>query len=428
MAEENNIHTEASFLEDKKPAMKIHVKDILFIILRNLHWLVICGAIGAAIAGFHVRQQNRVYTSNARLLIRKATATSDDATLREVSIKNMFSRSPLYNSSVNNEMMIFTSKSALTEVAKTLKLNIYYTTKTRFVNRTKDLYGESPFTIDFVDDDEELNTNFIATIKDDNSLEISQAGYSPMTVPFEDTIATPFGRIVAHKTWFFTDSYKDVPITVTHTSLNAAADRYRGALRVFRPDESNSIISISINDASPIRATEIINEAIKVYNNDAVNDKKRIIAETYDFINGRISLLQTDLGIQQNALAHFKRENNLLNVRSLGETYLASSIQSSEEIERLRKQLSQARYLAQLNSSLDNTHLIPPTIELNDANIRDLIAHHNALVLDLDKYQSPNSPVVKAKLDELKNLRSNMNRLLDGYIGMLQWHHRLPRR
>ena len=49
-----------------------------------------------------------------------------------------------------------------------------------------------------------------------------------------------------------------------------------------------------------------------------------------------------------------------------------------------------------------------------------LIDKHNALVLELEKYQSPNSPVVKAKMEELHTLRSNMNRLLDGYIGMLQ--------
>ena len=105
-------NTETSFLEEKK-TQKIHVKDILFTILRNLHWLVICGAVGAAIAGYQVRGQNKVYSSSARILIVKTStsSSSEEQTLREASVKNMFYRSPLYNSNVNNEMQIFSSKS-----------------------------------------------------------------------------------------------------------------------------------------------------------------------------------------------------------------------------------------------------------------------------------------------------------------------------
>ena len=137
MAEEKK-NADTSFLEEKK-TQKIHVKDILFTVLRNLHWLVLCGAAGAIIAGYHVRHEDRVYESNARILI-KGSSTGNNESLREASIKNMFSTRSLYNSSINNEMMILTSKSALTEVARNLKLNVIYTAKTRLVNRTKDLY------------------------------------------------------------------------------------------------------------------------------------------------------------------------------------------------------------------------------------------------------------------------------------------------
>ena len=134
--------------------------------LRNAHWLILCGIVGAVIAGYHVRHQDRVYASNARLLI-KGSSTDSESGIREASIKNMFSTRTLYNSSINNEMMILTSKSALTEVSRNLKLNIIYTAKTRLVKRAKDLYGESPITIDFIDNGEEDYVAFTATIKND---------------------------------------------------------------------------------------------------------------------------------------------------------------------------------------------------------------------------------------------------------------------
>ena len=77
MAEEKNTSTDLSFLEEKK-GPKLHVKDVLFIVLRNLHWLLLCGAVGALVAGYSVRHQNRVYESNAQLLIKGSTTGSSE--------------------------------------------------------------------------------------------------------------------------------------------------------------------------------------------------------------------------------------------------------------------------------------------------------------------------------------------------------------
>ena len=75
MADNSQKNSDTSFL-DEKSGTKIHVKDVLFIVLRNLHWLVLCGVIGAVIAGYWVRHQNRVYESTARVLIKGSTTSS----------------------------------------------------------------------------------------------------------------------------------------------------------------------------------------------------------------------------------------------------------------------------------------------------------------------------------------------------------------
>ncbi len=271
---EVNQQNELSFLDEKKKS-NIHVKDILFTVLRNLHWLLICGALGAFIAGYYVRHQDRVYESYARVLIKgSSTGSSSESTMREASVKNMFSTRSLYNSSINNEMMILTSETAIREVAQNLKLHIFYTSKTRLVNRTKDLYGESPYTIDFIDDNEDAYFTIKAVAKDEQRITLTSNEIGEQTVPFEDTVATPYGRIVVHKTWFFTPSFLNEDVTVTHNSISATADRYRGAMQVSRDNDMNTIINITLRDASPIRAAEVINEAIRVYNEDAIKDKK----------------------------------------------------------------------------------------------------------------------------------------------------------
>ena len=188
MAETEHRSTDTSFLEEKS-TKKIHIKDVLFIILRNLHWLVLCGTIGAFGAYFYAHHQNRVYESNARILIKGSSTGSNDNTMREATVRNMFSTRSLYNSNINNEMMILTSKSAITEVTRNLKLNTTYTQKTRIVNRIKDLYGESPVEVTFINDNEDDWFNFNLTPKDDTTVLIDIDGYEPMVVNLGDTVS-----------------------------------------------------------------------------------------------------------------------------------------------------------------------------------------------------------------------------------------------
>ncbi len=121
MAENEHKNSDTSFL-DEKGTKKIHIKDVLFIVLRNLHWLLLCGAVGAFGAYYYVHHQNRVYESNARVLIKGSSTGNNENTIREATVRNMFSTKPLYNSNINNEMMLLTSKSAISEVVQNLKL------------------------------------------------------------------------------------------------------------------------------------------------------------------------------------------------------------------------------------------------------------------------------------------------------------------
>ena len=61
-----------SFLE-KKDANALSGKDIFFTILRNLHWLILCAAIGAAIAWYRSDRANRIYESHAKIIINSVT-------------------------------------------------------------------------------------------------------------------------------------------------------------------------------------------------------------------------------------------------------------------------------------------------------------------------------------------------------------------
>ena len=417
---DNNTTTDLSFLE-KKDANAFSFKDFLFTILRNLHWFILFAALGAAIAWWISDRADRIYESHAKIKVYMVTKNPAAAGISLIE-QLTSARATASMNTLNDEIIVLKSESAMREVARRLNLDMSYYYKTKLVKRTKDLYKDSPIVAELLDVKETDYANLLVTIGRDSLYVIDIEGETPVTAHLNDTVATRFGRVCIHPTWALRDMYFDVPIKVSHRNLDDAAASYRKSVTVTRSNASEGIIDLSLHDTSPQRAADILNEMISVYNENTINDKKEIIQQTSEYINTRIAQLDTELGAQESQIAAFKRQNQVLNVEDFGQAYMAASIESSEELERLRAEISHAQFLKSLAASGENK-LFPVTVNIEDANIRSTISNYNNLVLKLDRYNesgTSNNPLVKDMLLEMQTLKINLNKLLASYIGSLE--------
>ena len=109
----NNTGTESkgngqtlSFL-DENQAISFHVKDLVFLLLRNIHWLIIFAILGGFIMNFYSRRQEKVYESHANILIRNGNEVGvSDSDTRELSVRTALGLQSFYTSTINNEMII----------------------------------------------------------------------------------------------------------------------------------------------------------------------------------------------------------------------------------------------------------------------------------------------------------------------------------
>ena len=186
----NQNNSDLSFLEQEGKS-KIHIKDILFLIIHNLHWLILFATIGAVIGNFYARRQVRLYESNARIIIKNNDANTSNP-LRDVPSGLLRMRSAYYDlSNLNNELMIMTSKSTMLKVVRNLNLNVTYSAKTRMVKRPKDLYGESPIVVDFVDFGDDGYVSMDVIPKDTSHVVIELEGIDPIRLRLGDTATLP---------------------------------------------------------------------------------------------------------------------------------------------------------------------------------------------------------------------------------------------
>ena len=104
---QNANDSAAFFDEDSNSGFKF--KDMVFLILRNLHWFAIGMAIGGVIAYYNVRGKERIYSSSASMLV-KTSASSGSQSMRTSSTINMIAGQGLVVSTINNEMKVLKSQ------------------------------------------------------------------------------------------------------------------------------------------------------------------------------------------------------------------------------------------------------------------------------------------------------------------------------
>ena len=78
--ENNKVNTtsnDTSFLNDDANS-GFKFKDLLFLMLRNLHWFILCAAICGLYSYYKVRNQERIYASSASIMIKTAVSGGSD--------------------------------------------------------------------------------------------------------------------------------------------------------------------------------------------------------------------------------------------------------------------------------------------------------------------------------------------------------------
>ena len=293
--------------------------------------------------------------------------------------------------------------------------------------RNKVLYKDSPIEVVFPDGNEQLSASFVVTPKNASTVTLSAfqgRGDAPeMTVTVGDEVSTPVGRVVVHYTWYYNESFNGTPIQVQQLPVAAVAAQYRNAVNVYPDDEKkNTILNLSIVDASPTRAADVLNTLIEVYNEDSMEDQRRILRYSTQYIDERIAYLDSDLDSISQEMIGFQQRHNIIDVQTYGQSYVASSIEFSQELRELEIQRGLAEYLIDFVQSNENHELIPSNMGLKGRS-SEMIDRYNDLVLQLNRYKQSgtmNNPAAQAKLAELVVLESSVKESLESYLNELQ--------
>lgn len=393
----------------------VNLIDILRYFLSKWPWFILSLAVFMTAAWFYAERHPLVYHASAKVIIKDPSNQTTSAGLDRYS-------NSINKVNVANEILQFRSKKLMEEVVDRLDADIAYYTKRDL--RQVDIYGETPFTITFVDEMPKAAFSFEMRPLSADSVEIS--GLPGMdkdkkyVVHSNTTYAIGKFRFMPLATGSFTDEWLDTPIRVVKSPRARVVDYWLAHLGIRQEDAESTILNLGVNCNNAKLGCDLLATLIEVYNEESINDKNRVAVTTADFINERLQIIQKELGGVESDLESYKARHQIVDIGSTASRYQSESAKYNADALQYETQMRIALYIKDyLNDAARVNDLIPANLGINDASIDAQIAQYNSMKLRRDKLSdasSESNPVVVELNNTLSVLRQNILRAIDNII------------
>lgn len=384
------------------------LKKILFNYLRFWPLFLIGTFLGLLTAHLYLRYTTPQFRISTTIMIKDdggSTGLSEDAAFNDLTLLQSYKN-------IENEILLLQSKILMQQVVSELNLQTSYFIKGRV--RDQEIYGNDlPIKIIVSKlNSAAFNKSILIYFKDDNSFELGEEGQKRSAHKFGQQIQKPYGVFTIVATSSIVPSNKSKPVIIKFQDVEMLASLYTESLNVSPYKSESSALVLSLTDAVPQKGINILNKLIEVYNREEVNDKNQIATRTINFIDDRLRYLTTELSDVEKEVEQYKRQNDVTNVSSQAELYLAEASGYNKQVSELSIQQdvleSIDEYLRQPGSQYQ---LVPSSLNIQDPTLNGLILRFNELQLEREqllRINRPDNPLVQNINNQLANLRVNI--------------------
>jgi uncharacterized protein involved in exopolysaccharide biosynthesis len=294
-----------------------------------------------------------------------------------------------------------------------------------------DLYTSSPVVVE-LDTliGENQTVSFIIEPIDDKKVKIYNLNWNDKTFNNEQVMVlgeatkTPCGVVTINPTVAYSKTYFKTKIHFSKNNVKGVSGSYSSRLKVELGDKDASIINLTLNDISSSRAEDFLNTLINIYNEKWLEDKNQISINTSLFINERLQVIETDLGLLDNNISTYKSANLLPDLQAVSTMVLTQSSTTNSQILTLNNQLSMAKYVQEyMKKGTTSNQLLPSNSGIGSTNIEQQINIYNTTLLQKNKLlanSSEQNPIIQDLNQTLSSMKQAILRSIDDYIETLK--------
>ena len=394
------------------------IRDLLFHCIANWYWLLLSLCITVGIAVLYILSTPPVYVRSAEILIKESGTGGGSG-----AFKDFAAQQTTANASI--EVQVLRSPGIVREAIKRLGLQVDYRGKGRFYNGI--IYTARPIKATFLDLRESDIAKFTMRTEGNRCITLSSFVKNGkelegvVTATIGDTISTPLGRINIEATDHYND-FANTEVYVEKRNMNEAINSYCSNLTSSIAKET-SIVRLNIKDQSTVRATDILNTIIDIYNEQWVIHNNESIIKTIEFITQRVDSLQIELNTLDREIAS-QNSKNKLTARQISELSSTLNSKENDKLIELESQYELALFIKKcVIENVNNDDMLPAKTGISMSGIESLITKYNQEIIKRDKYLSNSSEANPLVIDCNNNLAvmyKSINDAIDTHINNLR--------
>lgn len=362
----------------------IDVKSLLRAYKKNWFWFVISAIVCVGLAFTYTRIHKPMYQFNANILISKG----DGDMTSFIPDMGAFSNLLGAKNSVDDELLLLSSHSLMTQLVKDMELDRVHTERRGPFGLLKK-FAYPDYALDVVTMTPEFTDTLSAVLQ--FNVKVSSKGsatvnlkagkkligkYESQSLPM--TMNTIYGDFTLQPTKDF-EKGKGYNYLIKIINAGARADGILATMSIDMASKKSSVVNIAMRHNNAEYAIDLINNLMDAYNAKGLTDKANRGDKTLSFVDERIRLVADSLAIVENEIKEYMTLNGLGDAE--GELKLAYEMKGALE-KALLEARSRTEVLGMLRDFLrnpaNNYSLIPAT----EAAGTEAIAAYNTLVLE----------------------------------------------
>lgn len=305
---------------------------------------------------------------------------------------------------LENEIEVLKSRSLMQLVSDSLNLRVNYFLDDKL--RKTDLYKKAPVTARF--SGFHLTRTIPFTVDYDKAKNILRVSNEELSMDVEsqwnEPIVTPYGTLVIAKN---INGEQIFPVTVT-----ILGELYTRSIEITPTSKYASVLELSLRDANPQKAEDIINTLVFFYNRETIIDKNITAQSTIDFINTRLEIISGELGGVEKEVEDYKKVHRLTDIGADANVYLSANSEYEKKISEVNLQLSILTSIrAYLEDDRNKDNVVPSNLGINDPTLVSLVENFNQALLDkarITKGMKPGNPILKNYEEEAAMIRRTL--------------------
>ncbi|GHA72918.1 GumC family protein [Pontibacter akesuensis] len=366
-----------------------------------------------------------VYSATASLIVKDEKKGVNDSKMTE-SIDAFTS-----NKIVENEINVLSSHELMNKVVNRLGLYAPVFEDEEF--KSVSAYITSPINIELQSPEKVKEQAKVYFTFDEQRRQLT---INNKIYPLNQWLNTPYGVIR-----FTSNARRTIvsPNSVFYFSLvnpKAAANKLLGNVIIESPGKLSSVVNLYVRDEVPERGEDVLNTLIYAYQEETLNDRNKLAAQTLEFVEGRIQIIEKELDELEKKIVQYKSAQGAVDLNEQGKLFLQNVGNNDRRISEINLQLAVLDRVERYVISKENTTgIVPSTLGVNDPVLSQLLQKlYNTEIehQQLSKTTAENNPIILSLTQEissirpsiLENIQNQRDNLLASRINLLSTNNR----